>query len=189
MAENKVKYDLSAAYFAPVTQETEGSVTYDTPERIPGAVSVSLSAEGDEADFRADGTVYVHTYTNNGYSGDLELALVPDSFREKCLGEKTDVSGVISEQEDAVHTPFALILEFKGDKKRIRHVFYYCTAARPSVEGENPDSREPKTETVAVTAAPRPVDGMVKAKTTDTTGEDVYESFFQKVYEPGEMKG
>ena len=183
---NKVKYDLAAAYFAPVKSETDGTVTYDAPERIPGAVSVSLSAEGDESNFRADGMVYIRSFTNSGYSGDLELALVPDSFREKCLGEELDSGGVILEREDAEHTPFALLLEFKADKKRIRHVFYYCTAARPSVEGENPDSKEPKTETLAITATPR-ADGLVKGKTTESTGEEAYNGFFTKVYEPGEI--
>ena len=57
MANNKVQYGLKNVYYATVTVGTN-SVTYGTPVAWPGAVSLSLSAEGDTNDFYADNIKY-----------------------------------------------------------------------------------------------------------------------------------
>lgn len=60
---------------------------------------------------------------------------------------------------------FALLFEFDGDKKKIRHVLYNCSASRPSIESAtNEDEIEGQTETLALTATPL-ANGYVKAKT------------------------
>lgn len=74
---------------------------YDTPVAIPGAVSLSLEQQGEISPFYADGIVYYQSASNGGYSGDLEVALVPDKFREDVLGEETDSKGVLFENSNA----------------------------------------------------------------------------------------
>ena len=74
---NKVKYNLKNVHAAKLTKGDDGNFTYDTPQAIPGAVSISLEAEGDSSPFYADGIVYFRSTANNGYSGDLEIALNP----------------------------------------------------------------------------------------------------------------
>ena len=83
--ENKVKYNIKNVHVAKQT-ETAGedgatTYTYATPKNIPGAVSISLDAEGEISTFYADGIAYYVTSANNGYSGDLEMALIPSWFR------------------------------------------------------------------------------------------------------------
>lgn len=76
---NKVKYNLKNVHAAKLTEtDVEGvsTFTYGTPKAIPGAVSISLDAEGESSPFYADGIVYFRSVTNNGYSGDLEIALI-----------------------------------------------------------------------------------------------------------------
>ena len=185
---NKVKYNLKNVYAAKLTETPgeDGVVTYSyaTPQAVPGAVSISLSAEGESSPFYADGIVYFRTVTNNGYSGDLEIALIPEWFREEILQETLDENGVLIEQSNnAESVKFALLFEFDGDVNAIRHVLYNCTASRPSIESETKeDTIEPGTETLSLTADPR-ADGMVKARTGDTTDTETYNSWYSTVYE------
>ena len=75
---NKVKYGLSNVHVAKMIFGEDGTITYDTPFAIPGAVNLSLDAEGEETAFYADNKKYHNSYANNGYSGDLEIADIPE---------------------------------------------------------------------------------------------------------------
>ena len=182
---NKVKYNLKNVYAAKLTTEEDGSYVYDTPKAIPGAVSISLDAEGDSSPFYADGIVYFRSTANNGYSGDLELALIPDWFRTDILQEIEDNNGVLVENSTVTEMEkFALLFEFDGDVRSIRHVLYNCTASRPSIESETKeDSIEPGKEKLSLTADPRE-DGLVKSRTGDATSEETYNTWYEKVYIP-----
>ena len=152
---------------------------------IPGAVSLSLNAEGDSSPFYADGIVYFRSTSNNGYSGDLEIALIPEWFRTDILQEEKDANGVLIERSDTTESVyFALLFEFDGDVKSIRHVLYNCTASRPAIESKTKESGiEPGTETLTLTADPRE-DGLVKCRTGDDTASATYAAWYDDVYTP-----
>lgn len=56
---------------------------YDTPIKLPGAVSLSLEQQGELTPFYADGIKYYVATSNGGYQGELEAAMITDEFREK----------------------------------------------------------------------------------------------------------
>jgi len=182
---NKVKFGLKNCHYALATLDVDtGTVTFGTPVAIPGAVSLSLDPEGDNDPFYADDMVYYMTAANNGYSGDLEVALLPDSFRTDIMHETEDDNGVLVEDSTVEPEHFALLFEFTGDQKKIRHCLYYCSAARPSIEGQTiEDSKEVKTESLEITASPLP-SGYVKVKTGNNTADETYNSWYSAVYEP-----
>lgn len=182
---NKVKYNLKNVHAAKLTKGTDGTFSYGTPKPIPGAVSISLEAEGESSPFYADGIVYFRSSVNNGYSGDLEIALIPEWFRTEILREELDKNSVLIEKSDVTETEkFALLFEFDGDVNAIRHVLYNCSATRPSIESETKeDTIEPGTETLSLTADPRE-DGLVKARSGDNTTTTVYENWYKSVYLP-----
>ncbi len=181
---NKVKFNLHNVHYAVCTVDAEGRATYGTPVPMPGAVSLSLDPEGEPSKFYADGYAYYIISNNMGYEGDLELAMIPESFRTDVLRESLDGNRVLVENADVETANFALLFEFDGDVRHIRHVLYYCSAARPNIESQTKeDEIEVKTETVSITASPLG-NGLVKAKTGDDTDEATYRDWYRAVYLP-----
>ena len=186
MSKNKIKFNLKNVHAAIQTRDGSGGYSYATPVAIPGAVSLSLEANGETTPFYADGMVYYRSVSNNGYSGDLEIALIPEWFREQILKEIKDNNGVLVENNNDVDPVyFALLFEFDGDKKAIRHVMYNCSvSSRPTVESSTKEENiEPGTETLSISADPRD-DGLIKAKTGDSTNVTAYNSWYESVYIP-----
>ena len=180
---NKVKFGLKNCHYALVTLADDGTATFGTPVAMPGAVSLSLDAEGENEPFYADDSVYYMVSDNNGYSGDLELALIPESFLTDIMHETEDSNGVLYENKDVEPEHFALLFEFTGDQRKIRHCMYYCSASRPSVSGNTrEDSTEVQTETLSLTVSPLP-SGLVKVKTETNTTAAVYDAWYNSVYE------
>lgn len=101
---------------------------------MPGSVSISLDANGEPENFYADGGVYYVINNNCDYDGDLELALIPESFRTDILKETLD-------------------------------------------------SKEVQTEKLSLKAVPL-ANGMVKAKTGNTTDATTYADWYKAVYVP-----
>ena len=183
---NKVKFGLRNCYYAKATMGASGDITFGTPVAMPGAVSLSLDPEGESENFYADDSVYFVVSTNNGYSGDLELALIPESFLKDIMHENEDTNGVIVENKDAQPEHFALLFDFTGDQKKIRHCMYYCTAQRAGIAGDTKeDKTEVKSEKLTIKSTPLP-NGIVKAKTGTNTTDSVYNSWFSRVYVPDE---
>ena len=181
---NKVKYNLKNAHYALITIAEDGTFSFATPVAMPGSVSISLDANGEPENFYADGIAYYVINNNMGYEGDLELAMIPESFRTDVLKEELDSKGVLIENSEVELASFALLFEFDGDQKHIRHIMYNCSASRPGIEGKtNEDSKEVQTETLTIKATPLS-NGMVKAKTGDTTDATVYGNWYKAVYIP-----
>ena len=174
---NKVKFNICNVHYALITLSEEGEVTFGTPVAMPGAVSLSLEPNGEPSNFYADGYAYYTISNNMGYEGDLELAMVPESFRTDVLKESLDDNSVLVENANVETANFALLFEFDGDVKKIRHVLYNCSATT------NEEEIEVQTETLAITAAPL-ANGYVKARTGDSTTDEVYTGWYSSVYMP-----
>lgn len=187
MSNNKVKYGLKNVYYAVATIDADNKATYSSPVKWPGAVSLSLDAQGDTTKFRADNMNYWIGQSNNGYEGDFESALIPDSFRQDVLGDIVDGDGATYEDADAKTVYFALLFQFEGDVKARRHVMYKCSATRPSVSGSTTDENiEPQTETLTITADSiyvTAVDKNVTKAYADET-DSAYANWFSAVHQP-----
>ncbi|MBQ2428851.1 MAG: phage tail protein [Ruminococcus sp.] len=186
---NKIKYGIKNVYYAVATLAANNSATFGTPVALPGAVSLTLDPEGDNNIFYADNIAYYTSYANNGYSGSLELALIPDAFRKDVLGEIEDNKDVLVEEQGAPSVHFALMFQFEGDVKATRHVMYNCVASRPTTNGSTKEaSIEPQTETINLTATSiynAALDkDIVKARTGDSTDNTAYTGWFTQVYVP-----
>lgn len=182
---NKYKYGLKNAHYAPLTIGDDRTVSFGTPVPILGSVSLTMDAQGETSTFYADDMAYVVTAANDGYSGSFEVAIIPDSFRQDILDETLDPSSqVLVENVNNQSKPFALLFEFQGDQRAIRHILYNCTCGRPSVSSQTTNNtKTPVTEAMNLTAAPLP-DGSVKAKTTANTTAAAYNNWYKSVWRP-----
>lgn len=185
---NKVKFGLKNVHYATITTDSTGKITYGKPVAWPGAVNLSLDAEGDTNSFYADDIAYYVTVSNNGYSGDFESALIPESFKLDVMGWNKNTNGVIVETADAVPKEFALLFEFTGDASMVRHVLYNCKATRPSISGKTKeDSVDVQTDTLSLKATPRTSDHVTMAYVSDTSSS-VYARWYDAVVEPTETR-
>ena len=181
---NKVKFNICNVHYAPITVTENNVVSFGTPVAMPGAVSISLDPTGEPESFYADGIEYYVINNNQGYDGDLELAMIPESFRTDILKETADANNVLVENANSETGSFALLFEFDGDIRKIRHVMYNCSASRPTIESKtNEEDKEVQTETLTIKARPM-ADGYVKAKTGDNTTDEVYNNWYSSVYQP-----
>lgn len=184
----KVKFGLSNVHIAPYTIDETGKYTYETPFKLPGAVNLTLDPAGDTSDFYADNTIYFSSSANQGYEGDLEIALITDEFRKKILGETEDSNGFLFESKDDVIKPFAIGFQIEGDEKARKFWYYNATVTRPGNNASTVEaSKEPSTDSLTLKTMPRLNDGLVRVKAElNETNQEAYDSFFTKVVEKAE---
>lgn len=176
---DKVKFNIHNVHYA--VQKESG---WETPVAIPGAVSFSLEPQGDVSPFYADGLIYYNSVANNGYSGDLEMALFPAEFLKAIFGvTEGTTSKVLIENAKVEPKNFALLFEEDGDVAGTKFLLYNCTATRPTRDfATTEDSKTPSTSKISVTAAPLS-DGRVLAMTQADTPAVTLNSWYTKVFE------
>lgn len=181
---NKVKFGLSNCVIWPIESiDTNGKPTYAQAIKLPGGVSLTMDPEESSEPFYADNIVYYLTSANSGYSGELELALVPKEFNTEILGQKEDDAGVMVETTDDKPKEFAMAWQFEGDVNATRHLFPRCSAGRTSVAGKTKeDAIKPETEKLKLTAMGR-VDNHI-AKCSCPEGTKPYAEWLEEPYEP-----
>ena len=186
MAKDKVKFGIKNVHIFP---QLTDAPTFGPVIDVPGAVSLSLDAQADICKFYADNIVYYQTSANNGYEGDLEVALIPDEVFEKIFNYVKDEDNVYTENASKNVVPFAMTFEEEGDQAGTKFVLYNCTATRPSRSlATVEDSKEPTTQTLSVSAAPLK-DGNVMAMTSADTTVDVLKDWHTDVYGYGKNLG
>lgn len=179
---DKVKFGIKNVHIFPIESMVNGVPTYGNVINAPGAVSFSMGAQGEINKFYADNIVYYQSSANNGYEGDLTLALIPEEFYEKIFGQVPDANGVMTENAAIEAKAFAMTFEEDGDQTGTKFVLYNCTATRPTKELNTiEENKTPVTQALTVSAVPLQ-NGDVMAMTTSTTPEAVKNNWHNEVY-------
>lgn len=183
--QNKIRYGLCNVYYAKLIDDN----TYDTPISLPGAISISLKKSGNDQPIYADNVLFYDLRSNNGYTGDLEMSVIPDSFKIDILGEEIDDNGVQSENTENQGSLFALLFEFSGDQLHKRHVFYRVHADRPDIASSTTNEKtKVESEKLSISCYASAGSGFLKDRvkaSVDNSTEHVaiYNAWFDKVYD------
>lgn len=180
----KVQIGLQNVHYAEITSRSETGYTFGTVKPLVGAVSLTLDVSGDSTNFHADNVKYATFLSNQGYSGTLELAMLPEDFETSILGVTLDSKGVEIENADAQPKHYALGCQIDGDEYGRRIWFYDCFSNRPNVSAQTKaETVEVQTQSLPIEAMPRLDNHDVLAKKTKTSDTDtVYDGFFANVY-------
>ena len=188
MPENIVTYGLEQVHIAFKDLVNVAQPAWETPIAIPGAVGWKPKAEGKASTFYADNGAYYISTSNSGYTGDLEMALVPDVVLAEMLGWYIDTNGMLIEVADGIPKPFALLGQVSGDQKNRRFAYFDCTASRPAKENKtNNDAIEPATDVLSLVVKPIEIIGKKVVKGNlelSATNALVYNAFFTEVTLP-----
>ena len=189
MAENKVRFGLKNVHYAVLT---EGSTNvWATPVAVPGAVSLDLEGDVASEKFFADNVTYFQTFSNNGYTGTLEMAKISEAMLADIWGITADASGVIREKTGVEPKPFALLFEIDGDVDKELNVLYRCLPSSKPTAGSQTteDTATPVTQSFDFSALPLVTgadnqQGLIKARTGSATASATKEAWFTAVNVP-----
>jgi phi13 family phage major tail protein len=181
---NKVKFGLEQVHVA----FSDGTGGWNAPTPIPGAVNLSINPDGGESAFYADNKKYYVRYSNNGYTGTLEMALIPTEVLVEMLGWEIDDNGMMVEITNGQPKEFALLGQVLGDVRNRRFVYYRCKASRPAENAATTtENVTPTTETLNLTILPIELEGKQAVKGViepDVTNLPIYNAFFEQVTLP-----
>ena len=187
MAENKVRFGLKNVYYAVLTEGSTNS--FATPVAVPGAVSMTIDSNVANGTFYADNISYYTTFSNNGYTGTLEMARINDTMLKDVFGMTLDANTkILYEDSNATVKPFALLFQIEGDQNEELNVLYRVVpTSKPSIGSQTvAESVEPVTQSFDFEALPLVTGvsaqkGLVKGRTTDTTTTAVRTAWFTAV--------
>ena len=191
MAENKVRFGLKNVYYAVLTESSDSSNnSWAAPKAIPGAVNLTIDSNSADGTFYADNISYYKTFANNGYTGSLEMAKIPEAMLTAIWGVTID-GGVIREKAGVEPKPFALLFEIDGDADQELNVLYRCVPSSKPTAGSQTteDTATPVTQSFDFSALPLVTgataqQGLIKARTSNTASTSVRSGWFSSVNVP-----
>lgn len=184
---NKVRFGLSNVHIAFRIADVAGVPQYETPIPLLGAVSLTTDPEGEEFKYYADNIAYYAITNNDGYTGDLAVALIPKLLAVGFWGWRIDNNGALVEVANGVQREFALLGQYEGDKEGGRVAYLNAKASRPSTEYTTKEEGvSVTTETMPITIQPVKLgDEFITRSLLDKSDNlMVYANFFNEVYIP-----
>ena len=148
---NKVEFGISDLYFGTYT-DNNGTITLGTPYHQAGAVNLSVEAESESNDFYADNVKYWSGFSDNGFSGSIEVAKFDAKVKTDFLGYVQLDDGGVAAVKGATKPNVYIMFETQGDDKARRVIMYNCALGSITREYATiEDSKEPATESMDIT--------------------------------------
>ena len=161
---NKVEFGISQLHIGTYTVAAGGTVTLGTPYHQAGAVSFSPEENSEQNTFYADNIAYWSGYSGGSIEGDLEVAMFDDAFKTQFLGYKALTDGGLANVKNATKPNVYIAFQVEGDAEARRVILYNCSLGAITREYATiEESKEPTTETLAVTCTGDNASGVTMA--------------------------
>lgn len=162
--ENIVEFGISNLHVCTYDVNSDGSVTMGTPIALPGSKSLSLEPDEEEQKFYADNTVYYSSFSDNGFTGSIEVAKFTDEFKTTFMNYVKLADGGVGQYKNKNRQNVCIMFECEGDAQNRRGILYNVSLggiqrSYSTREG----SKEPTTETMDITVVGDNATGLTRA--------------------------
>jgi len=176
---------------APLTVDTEETLTYGDLQLVAGAIEASIAPENADPDIQyADDIEFDVLYPDPELTFTTKMADIPLAIQEQIFGNQIDDNGVLIRSSTDKPPYFAVGFKSEKSNHKFRYVWLYKVRAKPLTE--NYATKEGTTITrqtgdVEWTAIKRTHDNRYQAVADE--GENGFtaamgETFLQSVYTP-----
>ena len=182
---------LKNMVLAPLTEDTEATLTYGPLQLVAGAIEASVTPENADPDVQyADDIEFDVLYPDPELSFRTKMADIPLSIQEKIFGNRIDDNGVLIRTASDKPPYYAVGFMSEKTNGKFRYVWLYKVRAKPvtetyqTKEGGTITRQTGEVEWVAIK---RTHDGQYQAVADE--GENGFTpamgaTFLQSVYEP-----
>lgn len=176
---------------APLTEDTEATLTYGALQLVAGAIEASITPENSDADVQyADDVEFDVLYPDPELSFKTKMADIPLTIQEMTFGNKIDDNGVLIRTANDKPPYFAVGFMSEKSNHKFRYVWLYKVRAKPVTESyatKEGGTITRQTGEVEWTAIKRTHDGQYQAiADEDENGFSAAmgATFLQSVYAP-----
>ena len=173
----KVMFGVSKLHVGEYTVATNRTVTLGTPYALPGTVRIAMEPQSSLEEFYADNGVYWSGYSDNGYEGEIENALFPDSFKTRFLNYQSVPGGGIAQVRGKKVPKVYFMFQAETDADARRGIVYNVSLGEINREySTTEDTTTPATATLPFKVNGDLGTGIVKAAYPKTSS--VYTTMF-----------
>lgn len=174
-------------YYAVMTDEI--NETYDPPVRLPGAISLSLAPNIDDAKLPADDVVYEATKNITFYDVEMGIAELDTADRAAILGHAIDSTGGLAIKTTDIAPYVALLYRRRMANGKYRYAIIYKIRFAPSDEDIETKGESITYQTPVLTGTALQLESNALSQFSVTEGDPGVEtsflsSFFDSVYKP-----
>lgn len=182
---------LKNVVIAPLTVDTEETLTYGELQLLAGAIEASITPENADPDIQfADDIEFDVLYPDPELSFKTKMADIPLQIQEKIFGNQIDDNGVLVRTAQDKPPYFAVGFKSEKSDKSFRYIWLYKVRAKPVTESyatKEGKTINRQTGEVEWTAIKRTHDGRYQAVADEGQNGFTAEkgaTFLQTVYAP-----
>lgn len=182
---------LKNVVIAPLTEDTEETLTYGELQLLAGAIEASITPENADPDIQyADDIEFDVLYPDPELSFKTKMADIPLQIQEMIFGNQIDENGVLVRTAQDKPPYFAVGFKSEKSDKSFRYIWLYKVRAKPVTESyatKEGKTVNRQTGEVEWTAIKRTHDGRYQAVADEGQNGFTAEkgaTFLQTVYTP-----